>query len=270
MTLMLLIGLRRLYSFVSKSSTRLHELGELLLTMVRRSRVDLSGECLNIIYTILFKIGLKTSNSQDTESEHLPAMPVNHLLTTLLDQARLTWTKEDHSALQSLHERGISRHSLGTLSMEAQKKDAKLFDSLFFKMEDDTDRDSQQTPNRDIGECIEENATNHMHYLVDQTELYLERLNTLKINYKKSEKEFDEKVKGKLALSTVPAVSGSQSSSNEAVIKVQLKNEIGELNGTFGWCLVCRKSADYFCKQTKLPICSLQCKNRNIELLSSL
>jgi hypothetical protein len=264
---MLLIGMRRLYAFISKTSSKLQELSELLQSMVKRGRVELSGECLNIVYTILFKIWMKTANSQEISTDITPASPVDHFLGVLLDQSRLTWTEEDYSALRSLHDGGVSRHSLGTLSMEAQKKDGKMFESLFFKMEDESAKVFESTPSKSINECIEENATNHMRYLVDQTELYLERLNTLKINYKKSEKEFDEKVKGRLALSTVPAVSGSESGSNEAVIKVQLKNEKGELNGTFGWCIVCRQSADYFCKQTKLPICSLKCKNGNLELL---
>jgi brefeldin A-inhibited guanine nucleotide-exchange protein len=46
---------------------------------------------------------------------------------------------------------------------------------------------------------------------------------------------------------------------------VSIKNEINEENGIFGWCCVCRKSANYFCKITLSPICSIRCKSILLE-----
>jgi brefeldin A-inhibited guanine nucleotide-exchange protein len=38
------------------------------------------------------------------------------------------------------------------------------------------------------------------------------------------------------------------------------KNEKGCESGLFGWCYICRSKADFYCNQTRLPVCSLNCK----------
>lgn len=42
-------------------------------------------------------------------------------------------------------------------------------------------------------------------------------------------------------------------------------NEKGLPNGIFGWCYVCRNTAHYYCKEKRIPICSYECKLRNLE-----
>ncbi len=39
-------------------------------------------------------------------------------------------------------------------------------------------------------------------------------------------------------------------------------NEKGEPSGVFGWCFNCRKQAEYYCKETRLPLCSSDCKRK--------
>ena len=41
---------------------------------------------------------------------------------------------------------------------------------------------------------------------------------------------------------------------------LDITNEEGEPAGKFGWCNECRKPANYYCKDTKDPVCSEQCK----------
>lgn len=43
-------------------------------------------------------------------------------------------------------------------------------------------------------------------------------------------------------------------------IDISCKNEQGEDSGRFGWCITCRKAADYYCKDSRFPICSPECK----------
>ncbi|CAD8175946.1 unnamed protein product [Paramecium octaurelia] len=43
-------------------------------------------------------------------------------------------------------------------------------------------------------------------------------------------------------------------------IQVNVTNEQNIKNGKFGWCVVCRNSASQYCKETKVPICSKECK----------
>jgi brefeldin A-inhibited guanine nucleotide-exchange protein len=39
-----------------------------------------------------------------------------------------------------------------------------------------------------------------------------------------------------------------------------VENERGFISGNFGWCFICRNKADFYCKESRYPICSLECK----------
>lgn len=49
--------------------------------------------------------------------------------------------------------------------------------------------------------------------------------------------------------------------------QVSLVNEQGLPNGKFGWCISCRAAANLYCKHTRHPVCSFECKQRHIRLL---
>ena len=42
-----------------------------------------------------------------------------------------------------------------------------------------------------------------------------------------------------------------------------LFNELNIEAGQFGWCIVCRNTANLFCKDTKHPVCSVECKMKH-------
>jgi hypothetical protein len=39
--------------------------------------------------------------------------------------------------------------------------------------------------------------------------------------------------------------------------------------GKFGWCTMCGNTANHYCLQTKVPICSVACKQAHLDMLSS-
>lgn len=41
-------------------------------------------------------------------------------------------------------------------------------------------------------------------------------------------------------------------------------NQKNDKNGKFGWCIVCRKAANYYCRNERVPVCSFQCKQLNL------
>ena len=51
---------------------------------------------------------------------------------------------------------------------------------------------------------------------------------------------------------------------------VDLENEKGKHAGYFGWCFMCRDSADFYCKDTRIPVCSLECKTRHLDELGKI
>lgn len=49
---------------------------------------------------------------------------------------------------------------------------------------------------------------------------------------------------------------------------MQIENENKEISGKFGWCFVCRRQANLYCKDTRVPLCSVDCKKRHLDELS--
>ena len=41
---------------------------------------------------------------------------------------------------------------------------------------------------------------------------------------------------------------------------LKIYNEYNNESGYFGWCYICRKKANYYCKDRKVPLCSFKCK----------
>ncbi len=106
--------------------------------------------------------------------------------------------------------------------------------------------------------------------IVDDVCLYYEKINELEREYEnKEEKEkenLQEEIK-QIPLSSVPSRATLNDQKAQAPKIIKLENEIGELAGTVGWCFVCRASASLYCKDTKVPLCSVKCKSRHLDEL---
>lgn len=105
---------------------------------------------------------------------------------------------------------------------------------------------------------IEEIAKRQLVFLVDQTSLYIERLETLKSIYGDSE-EFIEAMMS-VPIMAVPKPEESSPLQYRSTVKVSLSNEKGCMAGVYGWCFRCRKKADFYCKDFRVPICGVDCK----------
>lgn len=61
-------------------------------------------------------------------------------------------------------------------------------------------------------------------------------------------------------LRSVPYVLMPDDEKYKTVNLVQKTNDEGYVSGKFGWCCICRKKADFYCKDLRDPICSEVCK----------
>lgn len=41
------------------------------------------------------------------------------------------------------------------------------------------------------------------------------------------------------------------------------------LKSKYGFCLMCHKPADYYCKDTKIPVCGSDCKKAHLNYISN-
>lgn len=70
-------------------------------------------------------------------------------------------------------------------------------------------------------------------------------------------------------LRSVPFVLDPDDTNYQNIPLVCLSNDEGFVSGKFGWCSVCRKTADFYCLDSRDPVCTDNCKKthlKNIEL----
>ena len=82
--------------------------------------------------------------------------------------------------------------------------------------------------------------------------------------------EYIEEIKYKLENLQLRVIPKDQRRRKKVNISIDLPNEKGIDWGKFGWWMVCRKEANLYCKDTLYPICSLDCKQRLLNLIDSI
>jgi len=50
--------------------------------------------------------------------------------------------------------------------------------------------------------------------------------------------------------------------SYRCLVRVEICNEKENISGNFGWCVVCRAAAQFYCKLLRAPVCSSLCKGQ--------
>lgn len=114
-------------------------------------------------------------------------------------------------------------------------------------------------------------ARHYLLNLVDQTEIYLEKLRLVT----EQQTEVDALYKGGLGEQEVSIFTVPQSGDKPAPLysrffSLVAVNERREAAGKFGWCFMCRKKADFYCKDHRRPVCGKGCKDSLTGLLGSL
>jgi hypothetical protein len=112
----------------------------------------------------------------------------------------------------------------------------------------------------DGGAMLEAIVGRQLTFMVDQVDLYVTRMATLRTLYSYTN-EFLAAA-ATVPLMVIPKPNESAPNQYKTAIKVVLKNENCYSSGIYGWCFSCRKTADFYCKDTRVPICGLECKAR--------
>lgn len=159
--------------------------------------------------------------------------------------------------------------------------------SFFNEEEDSVDERSRDEPDR-VGTQINFSATDQYLYMlcqnmVDSVCIYHDRAETIKeeiemCTHAPSETKEDQNQNATTMAElesmekelNLKVICKNQRKSKVTQIRINVSNEKGIGAGKFGWCMVCRKAADLYCKNTLYPICSLDCKQRLMSLFESL
>lgn len=105
-----------------------------------------------------------------------------------------------------------------------------------------------------------------LHYiqnLVDDACIYEKKVDEMKKEHERDTPEqINEKIK-QIPIRSVPMSFDPNDAQYRWIKRVEIENEKGRKAGLFGWCFMCRESADYYCKDTRIPVCSISCKLRH-------
>lgn len=109
-----------------------------------------------------------------------------------------------------------------------------------------------------------------MFLLVDQADLYLEKSKKLRQSLppSTSDADFEKKVAATIPIFSVPRLDEKNLNLYSKTFKVSLINEKAATAGLFGWCYICRGTADFYCKDSRLPVCGKKCKENLLQFLS--
>ncbi|EGR34878.1 sec7 domain protein [Ichthyophthirius multifiliis] len=69
---------------------------------------------------------------------------------------------------------------------------------------------------------------------------------------------------------SVPPLNQENDPVYQEIVKAGIQNETNQISGKFGWCFICRKTAHNYCKDTRVSICSKECKNIHIQQINKI
>jgi hypothetical protein len=103
--------------------------------------------------------------------------------------------------------------------------------------------------------------------LIDQAEIHLEKQRKLKLAMPRGtpEHDFQREVSESIPIFSVPRLDERNLLLYSKTYKVSLVNEISATAGLFGWCFMCRSTADFYCKDNRVPICGKKCKEALVQ-----
>lgn len=83
-----------------------------------------------------------------------------------------------------------------------------------------------------------------------------------------SESELESRIKADLEMipeRSCPPMSQSFDLRYKHKIPTKVRNEKGNPAGEFGWCIVCRKPAERYCRDLRVPVCNHDCKLKHLQ-----
>lgn len=133
---------------------------------------------------------------------------------------------------------------------------------------------STTTLEKEVIEKSNENACRfYVVSLIDDICLFEAKKQAVAQKIESSEQEMSEEEKrrnlqaelDKIPERSCPPLNQSLDNRYKHKIPVKVTNEAGNPPGEFGWCVVCRKPADRYCRDLRVPVCNHDCKIKHLQ-----
>lgn len=127
--------------------------------------------------------------------------------------------------------------------------------------------------NEEIEVILKNYMGNTVKNIVDNVCLYEEKTKTIQKKYDENsdpqkKPEDLQKELSLIPLRSVPLINETDDVKYKKIMTVNIENEMNIASGKFGWCIVCRKSANVYCKDSRVPVCNAECKKKHLDELS--
>lgn len=133
----------------------------------------------------------------------------------------------------------------------------------------------EEEQNREIDFILKIYMSNVVRNIVDNVCLFDEKAKTV-TNKIQENQELDPAKKTEelskelslIPLRSVPLINETDDLKYKKIMTVSIDNEQNVVSGKFGWCFVCRKSANVYCKDSRVPVCTAECKKKHLDELN--
>ena len=279
--------LKRAFELIGNQVEIASRLPVVINLFISNPRIHIHCESILALYQISFDAALskttadssisqsKEMNESETGGAHLQS--VDNYINALMSKCaykQVGDSKKDGKNRNRLSSNDSVDYKLfQSLVPQTSKQETKTMNASYIHAEDtfESNRSSndQDTTLLSTSEGFLRFSQSYMMNLIDQAEIYIEKekvvadeIKTLKPRDPEGSLHTNE-----ISIFTVPLTVAQQSPLYTRLFKLNLKNEKREICGKFGWCYMCRKTADFYCKDNRRPICSKDCKSNLINFL---
>jgi len=135
--------------------------------------------------------------------------------------------------------------------------------------------DLNKTKNEEIDNVLKNYMSNVLRNIVDNVCLYDEKIKSLQkkieentdLDPNKRQEELNKEV-SLVPIRSVPLINETDDLKYKKIMTVDIENEQNMSSGKFGWCFICRKSANVYCKDSRVPVCNAECKKKHLDELN--
>lgn len=276
----LIATLQQLFENLNSDGRLMSKLAVMLNLLVESPNVILDGASMRALFALTFKVYLKRCFLEGDSSESLMRekfCTVENFLIILLTKGSSNHmtgrsAKQTSSTPKSGYlTTGVDRISgrrdtfnSVTASMALKKTHLQLTmaDTQYFSvdvsMRPRVAKSDEPLPMDDPETEDNEIVAKQMTFIVDQAELFHARVAKLQ----QSDINLDDQntIESLVPIFVLPIAGENTTQIYRTAIKVDIVNEKSHRAGIYGWCYECRKTADFYCRDTRVPVCSKECK----------
>lgn len=277
-----ILCLESLLKKILHNAQEMNKVAIMINMLINNPKVSFHGKSILSLYRVAFALSQPKENSPPESPVKDPFNKPVSKPRTVDNYINYLVSKCERSLYMPLQRKRLS-------SFEAQEKSQALFRSLAvapqqqvvhggsmaaFLYEDSSDllKSSVEQDSR-LTAAPEDQVLTYLHksmsLLVDQAELYHEKSRQLCKSLSRSGQPATESViAASVPVFSVPRAGETNLALYAKTFKISQVNEKAATAGLFGWCFMCRGTADFFCKDSRLPVCGKKCKESLLQFIS--